>query len=223
MVGNKGKRRGDGRGALWRYTRSKRALDLLLAYLLLLVAYVPMLVIALLIRLTTDGSVIFRQIRIGAGGKSFVCYKFRTMRCDAPTNLSTAEFTDADSYVTSVGRFLRRTSLDELPQLFNVLCGEMSLVGPRPLIPEEAEMHKRRYELGVYALRPGITGLAQVRGRDELDDAQKLSCDVEYLLRMGFMTDARILFCTVLKVISADGVLRKQKEDRARKRLWRKT
>ena len=223
MVRKKEKRRGDGRGELLRYARPKRAIDLLLAYLLLIVAYVPMLVIALLIRLTTDGSVIFRQIRIGAGGKSFVCYKFRTMRCDAPANLSTAEFTDADSYVTSVGRFLRRTSLDELPQLFNVLCGEMSLVGPRPLIPEEAEMHKRRYDLGVYALRPGITGLAQVRGRDELDDAQKLSYDVEYLLRMGFMTDARILFCTVLKVISADGVLRKPKEDRARKRLWRKT
>ncbi|MBO5845655.1 MAG: sugar transferase [Clostridia bacterium] len=223
MVGNKGKRRGDGRGALWRYTRSKRVLDLLLAYLLLLVAYIPMLIIALLIKLTTDGSVIFRQIRIGAGGKSFVCYKFRTMRCDAPTNLSTAEFADADSYVTSVGRFLRRTSLDELPQLFNVLCGEMSLVGPRPLIPEEAEMHRRRHDLGVYALRPGITGLAQVRGRDEIDDAQKLSYDVEYLLSMGFMTDARILLCTALKVISADGVAGKTKEDRVRKRLRRKT
>ena len=206
MVRKKEKRRGDGRGELLRYARPKRAIDLLLAYLLLLVAYVPMLVIALLIRLTTDGSVIFRQIRIGAGGKSFVCYKFRTMRCDAPTNLSTAEFTDADSYVTSVGRFLRRTSLDELPQLFNVLCGDMSIIGPRPLIPSERAVHEMRTSLGVYSVRPGISGLAQVFGRDSLGDTEKVIYDAEYVRGMSFISDIKILCITVIKVFACENV-----------------
>lgn len=205
--------------AFSRYARIKRLFDVVLAYLLLLVLYIPMLFIALLIKLTSEGSVIFRQVRIGADGRSFVCYKFRTMRCDAPSNLSTAEFADAESYVTAVGHFLRRTSLDELPQLFNVLCGEMSLVGPRPLIPEERDMHEGRRELGVYAVRPGMTGLAQIMGRDELGDDQKLRYDAEYVSQIGFITDARIILCTVAKVISAEGI----KEDRARKRFKRKT
>ena len=202
-----------------RYAHIKRIFDTVLAYFILLVAYIPMLFIAILIKLTSEGGVIFRQVRIGAGGRRFICYKFRTMRCDAPSNLSTAEFADAESYITPIGRFLRRTSLDELPQLFNVICGEMSLVGPRPLIPEERDMHEKRHELGIYAVRPGMTGLAQIMGRDELEDADKLRYDTEYVSRIGFMTDARIIFCTVAKVISADGI----KEDRVRKRLKRKT
>ena len=211
------------KGAITHYARIKRLLDVIFAYVLLLVVYVPMLIIAILIKLTSEGSVVFRQIRIGAGGRRFVCYKFRTMRTDAPPNLSTSEFTDADSYVTVVGRFLRRTSLDELPQLFNVLCGDMSLVGPRPLIPEESEMHRQRRELGVYNVRPGMTGLAQVMGRDLLDDGEKLHYDAEYASHIGFAIDVRIIFATFGRVLLAQGVRAEQKEDRARVRFRRKT
>ena len=205
------------------YRFFKRLLDVIFAYMLLLMCYLPMILIAILIKIDDGGPVIFKQIRIGMRGKSFVCYKFRTMRTDAPPNLSTSEFTDADSYVTVVGRFLRRTSLDELPQLFNVLCGDMSLVGPRPLIPEESEMHRQRRELGVYNVRPGMTGLAQVMGRDLLDDGEKLHYDAEYASHIGFAIDVRIIFATFGRVLLAQGVRAEQKEDRARVRFRRKT
>ncbi len=188
------------------YPTLKRLFDILAAYILLLFLYVPMLLIAVLIRLTSRGSVIFRQERVGAGGKIFVCYKFRTMRPDAPPSLSTSEFGNADEYITAIGRFLRKTSLDELPQLFNVLGGDMSIVGPRPLIPAEREMHARRAELGVYSVRPGITGLAQVCGRDTLSDADKLGYDAEYRSKICFATDLKIIFLTFFKVCSCEGV-----------------
>ncbi|MBQ7383603.1 MAG: sugar transferase [Clostridia bacterium] len=188
------------------YCPIKRLCDLLAAYILLLILYIPMLIIALAIKLTSKGGVIFRQIRVGKDGVRFVCYKFRTMRSDAPSQLSTAEFTDADKYITAVGRFLRKTSLDELPQLFNVLNGDMSIVGPRPLIPSESEVHKRRSELGVYSVRPGITGLAQVCGRDTVSDGEKVRYDAEYTENLGALTDMKIILLTFFKVCSCEGV-----------------
>ncbi len=188
------------------YPAVKRICDVLAAYILLLFLYIPMLFIAISIKLTSRGSVIFRQVRVGAGGRLFVCYKFRTMRHDAPSQLSTSEFKDSDKYVTAVGRFLRKTSLDELPQLFNVLGGDMSIVGPRPLILSEKEVHARRTELGVYSIRPGITGLAQVCGRDSLSDADKVRYDAEYADKLSFLTDLKIIFLTFFKVCSCEGV-----------------
>ena len=186
----------------------KRVLDVLTAYILLIFLYVPMLFISVAVKISSSGPVIFKQIRVGADGRRFVCYKFRTMRVDAPPNLPTSSFFDAEDYVTPIGRFLRRTSLDELPQLFNVMSGDMSMVGPRPLISEEREMHSMRRELGVYSLRPGITGLAQIRGRDMISDSEKAAYDSEYASDMCFLTDARIVFGTIFKIISADGVKR---------------
>ncbi|MBO5415827.1 MAG: sugar transferase [Clostridia bacterium] len=197
------------------YCPIKRALDLLVAYILLFFLYISMLLIALSVKLTSRGSVIFRQERVGTDGKLFVCYKFRTMRSDAPPQLSTAEFTDADKYITAVGRFLRKTSLDELPQLFNVLSGDMSLVGPRPLIPSEREVHRMRAELGVYAVRPGITGLAQVCGRDAVSDTEKVRYDAEYTEKLGLLTDIKIIFLTFFKVCSCEGVGLSTKEERS--------
>lgn len=188
------------------YRKFKRFLDIFLSYLLLCAAYLPMLAIALAIKLSSPGKIIFKQIRVGKDGKKFVCYKFRTMREDAPPNTPTSEFSDVEDYITPIGRFLRRTSLDELPQLFNVMCGDMSLVGPRPLIPEEKDMHKKRAELGVYSIRPGITGLAQIRGRDMISDAEKLACDAEYTADLCFSQDVKILFATFIKVFSAEGI-----------------
>lgn len=188
------------------YPVLKRLFDVFAAYILLFFLYVPMLVIAALIKLNSRGGVIFRQARVGVDGKVFVCYKFRTMRTDAPSCLSTAEFKDADRYITAVGRFLRKTSLDELPQLFNVLSGDMSIIGPRPLILSESEMHARRAELGVYSVRPGMTGLAQVCGRDMLSDAEKVGYDSEYVSNLSFIQDIRIVFLTFARVFSCEGV-----------------
>lgn len=184
----------------------KRLLDILTAYLMLIVAYIPMILIAITIKLTSKGNVIFKQKRVGIDGRIFICYKFRTMQSDAPSELSTAEFSDAHKYITPFGRFLRRTSLDELPQLFNVLCGDMSLVGPRPLIPKEKAVHLRRAELGVYSVRPGITGLAQVSGRDMLCDEEKIIYDAEYVKNICLWEDTKIIFRTFKKIFAADDI-----------------
>ena len=187
------------------YRVAKRGLDILISYLLLAILYIPMLVIAAAIRLGTGESAIFRQVRVGADGRNFVCYKFRTMRSEAPSDIPTSDFKDAERYVTPVGRLLRATSLDELPQLFNVLVGDMSIVGPRPLIVGESEAHMMRQGSGAYSVRPGITGLAQINGRDMINAVKKVYYDTVYAYNMSFLGDARILFRTVFKVFSRDG------------------
>ena len=176
----------------------KRLVDVILACAMLVIAFVPMLMIALLVKLTSRGEAIFKQERIGRGGEIFVCYKFRSMSADAPHDVPTARFEEAASYITPIGRLLRRTSLDELPQIINVLKGDMSFVGARPLIPSEVAMHRGRESGGVYELRPGITGLAQVRGRDMIDDSQKLAFDLEYARNLGLWLDVKIFFGTLL-------------------------
>ena len=188
------------------YKFAKRFFDIIITYFLLLLAYFPMLIIALLIYAIDGGPIIFKQIRIGKDGQPFVCYKFRTMHTSAPQNLSTEEFKNASKYITKTGAFLRRTSLDELPQLLNVLAGEMSIIGPRPLIPSEKQLHSARMKLGVYKTRPGITGLAQICGRDRLSDARKLECDIVYTENMCLINDLKILNKTVSKIIKGDGV-----------------
>lgn len=184
----------------------KRTLDLLFSIILLLLLAFPMLIIAVFIRADSKGKAIFKQRRRGREGKVFVCYKFRTMYCNAPPYTPAADFDGYERYVTRVGRFLRRTSLDELPQLVNVFRGEMSLVGPRPLICEEEDMHRMRMSAGVYHLRPGITGMAQVRGRNLLDDTQKLENDSYYLSNLKIGLDLKILFMTLFKVIKKEGI-----------------
>ncbi len=184
----------------------KRAIDLVLSCVLLIVMCVPMLLIALAIRLTSKGGAIFKQVRIGRGGEPFVCYKFRSMRLDAPSDIPTSHPSDIGRYITPVGGFIRRLSLDELPQIINVIKGDMSLVGVRPLIPCEEEMHKGRSASGVYDLPPGITGLAQIRGRDMISDAEKLEFDREYAKNIGFALDTKIFFETLLRVIRREDI-----------------
>ena len=183
----------------------KRAFDLILALVLSILLLLPMLIIAVAIRAESEGSAIFKQERRGRGGRVFVCYKFRTMRRDAPSNMPASSFQGRELYVTRVGRFLRCSSLDELPQLFNVIRGDMSLVGPRPLICEESEIHDGRQRVGVYALRPGITGMAQIGGRTSLDDREKLEKDTYYLHNLRPSLDAKILFSTRSCVIKREG------------------
>ncbi len=171
-------------------------LDLVFSALLLVFLALPMAGIALAVALSSRGGAIFRQKRIGRNGKPFVCLKFRTMYADAPHDRPSREMKDG-RYVTPIGRFLRKTSLDELPQLYNVLRGEMSLVGPRPLIPCEEEVHTLRRRCGVEALRPGMTGLAQVRGRDLLEGREKARLDTRYAKSATLWGDARIMAQTL--------------------------
>lgn len=161
-----------------------------------------MLICALAIALEGGGPVIFRQWRMGADRRPFICFKFRTMTADAPHNCATAELCTPERYITPVGALLRATSLDELPQLFNVLRGDMSLIGPRPVICEERELIGLRDSLGVYAIRPGMTGLAQVRGRDSVPLRRKAAYDAQYMENMSFALDAVLLWRTLINVVN---------------------
>ena len=187
----------------------KRFLDIVFSFVLIFFLLLPMLVIAVCIRVDSKGKIIFRQKRCGRAGREFVCYKFRTMYENAPKNLPASSFVDYKKYVTRVGGFLRRSSLDELPQLFNVLKGDMSFVGPRPLIFEEKRMHEERMKVGVYEIRPGITGMAQVSGRNLLDDREKLENDRYYLDNLKLLLDFKIFARTVIKALKKEGLEKK--------------
>jgi len=183
----------------------KRLFDILLAIVLLAAAAVPMLVIALLIRLTSKGPVLYWSDRVGRDNRIFRMPKFRSMKVDTPA-VATHLLQDAASAVTPIGGFLRKSSLDELPQLWSVLKGDMSFVGPRPALYNQEDLIALRTEKGVHTLPVGLTGWAQVNGRDELPIPQKVELDAEYLQRRSFRFDLYILWLTFVKVISRDGV-----------------
>lgn len=187
------------------YSAVKRAFDIVAASAGLVLAAVPMALISLIISADSKGCAIFRQQRVGLDGKLFCIYKFRTMTVSAPHEVATGRLRDPHRYITRAGSFLRRTSLDELPQLFNVLRGDMSLVGPRPLIAGEYEVHRLRKENDVYSVRPGITGWAQVNGRDDVSVEEKVRLDAEYVERRSLLFDLMILFKTVGVVSTKDG------------------
>lgn len=190
------------------YNSVKRVLDILISGAAILVLCIPMLLLMLLIYIDDPGKVIFAQNRIGRNAKPFRIYKIRTMVASTPGNLSAREFRDADRYVTRMGALLRKASLDELPQLLNVFKGDMSIVGPRPLIAEESKIHALRKQYGIYQTRPGITGLAQIHGRNNLSTHKKVAWEVRYLEHYGFWTDLRILFSTIPKILCGADVTR---------------
>ena len=176
----------------------KRAADICVS-LFALILLSPLLLVVSLISLICQGTPIFiGQERYGRNAKTFKVLKFRTMRKDAPV-VASADI--KKQYITKWGSILRKTSIDELPQLINVLKGDMSLVGPRPLIVQEEEIHQLRLEAGVYRVRPGITGLAQINGRDECSNEEKTYYDKKYIEKMSLLFDMKILFGTVLPVI----------------------
>ncbi len=183
----------------------KRIVDLLAALGLILVFAPLFLLVVLAVRLTSVGPVLFRTQRVGKGNKLFTMYKFRTMRIDTP-QVATHLLKEPDQFLTPIGKFLRRTSLDELPQLINVLRGEMSLVGPRPALFNQEDLIALRAAGGVDALIPGITGWAQVNGRDELPIPEKVKLDEWYLKNRSFWLDLKIVGMTVFKVIRKEGV-----------------
>jgi O-antigen biosynthesis protein WbqP len=183
----------------------KKFFDLLLGITIFGLLVIPMLLISISVRLSSQGSALYWSDRVGSNNKLFKMPKFRSMLVDTPT-LATHLLNNSDSYLSPIGGFLRRSSLDELPQLFSVLKGDMSLVGPRPALYNQDDLIALRTEKGVDKLLPGITGWAQVNGRDELSIPDKVELDVEYLNRQSFWFDMKILWMTFLKVIKRDGV-----------------
>ena len=179
----------------------KRGFDLVIALLLIPVLALPALIIALLVKYDSAGPLLFWSERRGQNLTAFKMPKFRTMHPGAPV-VATNKLKDSESWTTNIGKILRKYSLDEIPQLWCVLKGEMSLVGPRPLILGETDVHAKREKLGVHVLRPGMTGWAQINGRDRVDLAKKVALDYEYTLKQSLWFDIKILFKTCLVVIS---------------------
>ena len=183
----------------------KRFVDLILLLIALIFLSIPMLIVAIIVKLTSPGPIMFWSDRVGQYNRIFRMPKFRTMQVNTP-NVATHLLVGAGSYLTPVGGFLRKSSLDELPQLWSVFVGDMSFVGPRPALYNQDDLIAMRTERGVEVLVPGITGWAQVNGRDELDLTEKVNLDTQYLQKQSTGFDLYILFLTVLKVFRREGV-----------------
>lgn len=185
----------------------KRCLDVILSLIALIVLSPLFLLIALAIRLDSPGGVIFSQKRVGMHKKLFSIYKFRTMRSDTPHDVPTNDLAGSTSYITPVGRFLRMTSLDELPQLWNILVGDMAVIGPRPALWNQYDLLAERDKYGANDVRPGLTGWAQIHGRDELEIAEKAKLDGWYVEHISFGLDVKCFFGTITAVLKHDGVV----------------
>ncbi len=183
----------------------KRLFDLVLGITSLIVLAAPMLAIALLVKLTSSGPVLYWSSRVGQGNKNFMMPKFRTMRVKTP-QVATHLLLDPEQYLTPLGHLLRISSLDELPQLYNILKGELSFVGPRPALFNQSDLVALRTEKGIHHLLPGLTGWAQINGRDELPIFLKVNFDEHYLKHRSLFFDVKIIFMTFFKVLRAEGI-----------------
>jgi len=184
----------------------KRAFDICLGCLAALILFVPVLLVAMAVRLTSKGPALYWSDRVGRNNVIFKMPKFRSMRVGTPA-VATHLLADAQAHLTPIGSFLRKSSLDELPQLWSILAGDMSFVGPRPALFNQQDLIALRTEQGVHSLVPGLTGWAQVNGRDELPIPEKVKLDVAYLQRQSLGFDIRILWLTFVKVLRRDGVM----------------
>ncbi len=169
------------------------------------------------IKIESKGPVFFKQKRIGKNKKEFMIYKFRSMRTDTPKDTPTHLLDDPDIYITKVGRFLRKTSIDELPQIINILKGDMSIVGPRPALWNQDDLIAERDKYNANSIRPGLTGLAQISGRDELEIPVKAKLDGEYTEKISFWLDVKIFFKTIIKVFESDGIVEGKVEKKEEK------
>lgn len=185
----------------------KRTIDVVLSFMGIVVFLVPMLLIALFIKLDSKGPVIFWQKRVGKDKQTYMMPKFRTMYTETPSEIPTHLLESPEKWITPVGKFLRKTSLDELPQLFSIFAGKMSVVGPRPALWNQFDLLAHRDEYGANSVRPGLTGWAQINGRDELPVDVKAKFDGEYIEKMSFLFDCKCFFGTFLKVLRGDGIV----------------
>ena len=183
----------------------KRALDLLLAFSAAIILALPIVIVTIAVRITSTGPILYWSDRVGKRNRIFKMPKFRSMRVDTPP-VATHLLTDPALYLTPIGSFLRKSSLDELPQLWSIIKGDMSFVGPRPALFNQDDLIALRTEYRVHELVPGLTGWAQINGRDELPIPEKVKLDREYLLRQSFWFDIKILWLTLIKVMRRDGV-----------------
>ena len=191
----------------------KRLIDFTLALCGIVVLSVPMLLIALIIKLDSKGPVLFWQKRVGLNKKTFMMPKFRSMRTDAPANMPTHLLNDPEVWITRVGKVLRKTSLDELPQMFSIFKGDMSIVGPRPALWNQTDLIAERDKYGANDIRPGLTGWAQINGRDELPIDIKAKFDGEYVKNLTFAMDVKCFFGTIIKVIKREGIVEGAKKE----------
>ena len=183
----------------------KRGLDIVLSTGGIIVLAVPMGLIALAIKIDSKGPVFFKQKRVGLNKEHFEILKFRTMRIDTPKDVPTHELSDPTKWITKVGKILRKTSLDELPQLFNIFKGEMSIIGPRPALWNQFDLIEERDKYGANGVRPGLTGLAQISGRDELEIPVKAKLDGDYVEKMSLAFDIKCFIKTISSVIKSEG------------------
>ncbi|WP_083676276.1 sugar transferase [Paenibacillus sp. FSL H8-0548] len=189
------------------YLKFKRIIDFLLSLIGLVVLAPIFLALITAIKLDSKGPVLFKQKRIGINKKHFYILKFRTMRVDTPKDTPTHLLSNSEQYITSVGKFLRKTSLDEIPQILNILAGEMSIIGPRPALWNQYDLIAERDKYGANDIIPGLTGWAQINGRDELPIEVKSRLDGEYVEKMGLVMDTKCFFGTIVSVLKSDGVV----------------
>lgn len=185
----------------------KRCIDLILSVIGLIILSPVFLIICIWIKCDSKGPVFFKQKRVGNHKKLFEIYKFRTMYIDTPSEMPTHLLNDPDRFITKAGHFLRKTSLDELPQIINIIKGEMSIIGPRPALWNQEDLIKERDKYGANDVRPGLTGWAQINGRDELEIDVKSRLDGEYIQRMSFLFDVKCFFKTITSVLNHEGVV----------------
>lgn len=188
------------------YLIIKRFIDILLSLFGLIILSPLFLILSIIIRIDSEGPILFKQQRVGKGKTYFNILKFRTMRMNTPKDTPTHLLEDPELYITNIGRLLRKTSLDELPQIWNILIGQMSIIGPRPALWNQYDLIAERDKYHANDVMPGLTGWAQINGRDELPIKVKAKLDSEYVQKISFISDIKILFKTIFKVIKRDGV-----------------
>lgn len=189
------------------YKYLKRPLDFLISLIALVILCPIFLIIAVWIKLNSKGPVFFRQKRVGKNKELFEIYKFRSMRTDTPSDMPTHLLNDPEVFITSSGKFLRTTSLDELPQLINIIKGDMAIIGPRPALWNQYDLIEERDKYGANDVRPGLTGWAQINGRDELEIPVKAKLDGDYIQNISFFFDLKCFFGTISSVLRSDGVV----------------
>lgn len=185
----------------------KRGIDFLLSLFGLVILSPVFLVLCVWIKLDSKGPILFKQKRVGKNKTYFPILKFRTMYIDTPKDMPTHMLANPEQYITKAGKFLRKTSLDELPQIINILKGEMAVIGPRPALWNQDDLIAERDKYGANDVRPGLTGWAQINGRDELEIPVKAKLDGEYVKKISFLFDCRCFFSTILSVLKSDGVV----------------
>lgn len=185
----------------------KRVIDIVLSFAGILVLAIPMLILAVAIKIDSPGPVLFKQKRVGIHKTHFEILKFRTMRIDTPKDMPTHMLDNPEQWITRVGKFLRKTSLDELPQILNIFVGQMSIIGPRPALWNQYDLVEERDQYGANDVRPGLTGWAQINGRDELEIPVKAKLDGEYVEKLSFWFDCKCFFGTITSVLKHDGVV----------------